>query len=278
MRPALVIGTIFAVGGILVVAYALLQPTKRQHETSGPQHQQTNSSTPPSGGNEDQGQSGTKDQKEPSEKIKSGFRDWIVANEKWLNALSTGFIAIFTILLAAGTFALYRATQRLVEGADDTAERQLRAYLSVTGFHVTNLKAGEPIRAQIVLANSGKTPAYHVKYNISTMGIRAFPAPVYVPTELPPEPRVGGVTTAPNQGLFSISPYRAEPLLTQDEFNAIQPNENIMGNALYIRGVVTYIDAFNKMRKTRFYGAYGGRYKMNNIGAVAQMDQGNESD
>ena len=216
----------------------------------------------------------------------------IERNEKVVTALSTAVIAAFTIALVLATGFLFfssekvadaakdsaKAAQAAVELSDKTAERELRAYLSVTGFHITNLKVGEHIRAQIVLTNAGKTPAYHVKFNISTMGIRDFPAPNYVPAPTPPEPYIGGVPTAPNGGTFSISPVRALPLLSQEEFEAIKPNENPMGSAIYIMGVVSYIDAFNKLRTTRFYGAYGGQYGTNAIGAVAQMSEGNEAD
>jgi hypothetical protein len=46
-----------------------------------------------------------------------------------VTAAATVVLAILTLTLALGTFGLWLATRRLVRGAEDTAERQLRAYV-----------------------------------------------------------------------------------------------------------------------------------------------------
>jgi hypothetical protein len=183
---------------------------------------------------------------------------------------------VFTAILAVSTFFLWLATRDLVHDAKEASERELRAYLSVTGFHV-RLVPGEEIKAQIVLTNAGKTPAYHVKSRISVLGIGEFPPTIYVPAGLPPEPEKGGGTVGPNGGLFSVDTPFA-PILSQEQFNALLSKRMVIGYALYVEGAVTYIDAFNEKRTTRFYGAYGGPYGMDQTGAVAKMDEGNDSD
>jgi hypothetical protein len=50
---------------------------------------------------------------------------------EWWTVVFTGWLTIFTLGLAIYTARLWGATRRLVEGAEDTAERQLRAYVFV---------------------------------------------------------------------------------------------------------------------------------------------------
>jgi len=160
---------------------------------------------------------------------------------------------------------------------DDIGQKQTRAYVGVVGFHIVKFAVSQPIQAQIIFSNAGQTPAYNVKSRFSRMDIDEFPAPVYVPTPLPPDTETGGATIAP-KGTHVVSPSRGKPL-DQIELNALQPNTRVIGNAIYIQGVVTYRDAFKQLRITRFYGAYGGPYGINQTGAVAIMDgPGNESD
>jgi hypothetical protein len=45
-------------------------------------------------------------------------------------------VALFTAALSIATFFLWRATRNLVKGADDTAQRQLRAYVGIESIEL----------------------------------------------------------------------------------------------------------------------------------------------
>jgi hypothetical protein len=62
-------------------------------------------------------------------------------------------------LLFLATMALFWATWRLVNGAERTAERQLRAYVMIRTVTVTNLIIGGDPDAAVTIKNSGQTPA-----------------------------------------------------------------------------------------------------------------------
>jgi hypothetical protein len=66
-------------------------------------------------------------------------------------------IAAFTVILAFATYALWRATDKLVRGADKNAERQLRPYVHASVAHFFWDQNG--VRAIVELTNSGETPA-----------------------------------------------------------------------------------------------------------------------
>jgi hypothetical protein len=69
-------------------------------------------------------------------------------------------LVAFTAGLFAATVALWYATRDLVRGAEETAERQLRAYIVVTQGSVTVPKSNDAINIYIQIKNTGQTPAY----------------------------------------------------------------------------------------------------------------------
>jgi hypothetical protein len=79
------------------------------------------------------------------------FREEIVA-------IGTLFIAAFTIILAFATAFLYEATRDLVKGAEDTAQKQLRAYVFVDKSSI--VLDGNTLKGVLDLKNAGQTPAY----------------------------------------------------------------------------------------------------------------------
>jgi hypothetical protein len=99
------------------------------------------------------------------------FVCYVEARDKFFTAFSTIIIAGFTICLAFATVFLYFATKNLVDGADDTAQRQLRAYIGLHGMETTVYpfeKGGYAFIAHAELRNYGQTPAYDltVKSNV----------------------------------------------------------------------------------------------------------------
>ncbi len=91
------------------------------------------------------------------------YKEKIEENEKVITAVSTVFIAAFTVILAFATAFLYIATRNLVEGADDTSQRQLRAYIGLHSADSTVYRfaeGGYAFIAHAELRNYGQTPAY----------------------------------------------------------------------------------------------------------------------
>src|SRR5258706_6905725 len=91
------------------------------------------------------------------------FVAFIEMYEKFFVAIGTLFIAAFTVILAFATAFLWGATRQLVKGADDTAKRQLRAYVFVDSVNVANVVEGSgPPESRVIIKNFGQTPAYQV--------------------------------------------------------------------------------------------------------------------
>jgi hypothetical protein len=69
-------------------------------------------------------------------------------------------LVALTVILAFSTIFLWVATRDLVSGAEETARKQLRAYISVVSGDIQLANGGNAIRAQVGIKNSGQTPAY----------------------------------------------------------------------------------------------------------------------
>jgi hypothetical protein len=65
-------------------------------------------------------------------------------------------------------------TWRLVRNTKDTAQRQLRAYVSVSVERHPDIQSNQPLTAILILKNSGLTPAYVVSV-WARMGLRPYP-------------------------------------------------------------------------------------------------------
>jgi hypothetical protein len=75
-------------------------------------------------------------------------------------AIFTGGLFAATIALFLATGALWWSTRRLVKGAEETTERQLRAYIYVLPISLNHLDPTSFISFLFLQINVGKTPAY----------------------------------------------------------------------------------------------------------------------
>jgi hypothetical protein len=71
-------------------------------------------------------------------------------------------LVAFTLVLALATGLLWRATDKLVEGAEKTAERQLRAYIHIEKAKLTFVDDKWILLTRI--RNFGQTPAHDVRW------------------------------------------------------------------------------------------------------------------
>jgi hypothetical protein len=169
------------------------------------------------------------------------------AHDKAIVAIGTGFLAIFTIVLAVATVFLWSATRELVQEARDTAERQLRAYAHTSFSKVDNLIAGNgDIVFTIGLKNYGQTPAYKL-----SVSLRADLLPF--PTRDLPAPSVESLSN------LTLGPGSEHTVtVRRDALNQEEIADLAGSRALYVRGIIRYVDAFKANRFTRFSLIKGG--------------------
>lgn len=101
-----------------------------------------------------------------------------------VTAVATVFIATFTVVLACVTNRQAKLTKSIADAAllsteaaqatvnsmNMTAETQLRAYVLVSAGKVSNFVAGQIPEVEIVIRNTGQTPAYKA---VSWIGVNA---------------------------------------------------------------------------------------------------------
>jgi hypothetical protein len=85
------------------------------------------------------------------------------------------WLAAFTFFLFISTFKLWTATEKLVKGAEETAKRQLRAYVGFIRGEINLKESGEAL-AWIDYQNAGQTPAHDVTLWIETAVLSVTPS------------------------------------------------------------------------------------------------------
>lgn len=98
------------------------------------------------------------------------WNEWRIA---WGTVAIAGFtlvLAVATICLAVFTYRLWGATGKLVAGAQDTARKELRAYMGVATNHILRERGASPTTDcwELVIKNFGKTMAMDTQISIST--------------------------------------------------------------------------------------------------------------
>jgi hypothetical protein len=102
-------------------------------------------------------------------------------------------IAAFTILLTLSTIFLWVAARDLVTGTERTAERQLRAYVSVTAIHIDIFGWEKPTAIKIALQNHGQSPAFD-DYTVGIADVLPLTLPdIYTLKKFPDEALLRGV-------------------------------------------------------------------------------------
>ena len=185
----------------------------------------------------------------------------------WAYATHDNIIAFGTIAIASFTYVLYRATNKLWKAGEVHSERQLRAYVFPQYSRIINFDTN-PI-VQIVFKNSGQTPAYK-------MDIWATVAAAVYPLMNEPEAPVGPAT----QSKGDIGPG-------MDFHIAGPPDRPISGieragirngtAAVYIYGKLSYRDAFDVSRFTKFCFIYGGEAGCHPEGTMATYKYWNDA-
>lgn len=154
-------------------------------------------------------------------------------------------IAIFTVIIGIATALLFFATDNLVRGADDTARKQLRAYVHAIFTNKTGtffIQLGHSLEIPITIENSGQTPAYDVVVNIMAV-VHDYPMTSPLPNLIESE----GSKTVLHPRAKIYCTISLSDSLTQVQVDDIK----IRGTKkIYMFGKVSYRDIYNIPRET----------------------------
>jgi hypothetical protein len=191
---------------------------------------------------------------------------------KWLT-ICTAILAAATIALGIATIGLYLAGKGQLRHLEDTAERQLRAYIAgPIRAEISNFNTRSPTY-RFAFKNSGQTPAHDVRF-WTTSAVAIYPLDER-PTEPPPEYTRGegasvGVV-GPGGEFFTDG--GAQVAIAAEERDAV-----VIGRAaFYVYGEMTYRDAFNQMRHTTFGHLFHGVVAMQPNGMMPSYHKWNEA-
>jgi hypothetical protein len=165
-----------------------------------------------------------------------------------ITAAATVGLTILTLVLAAGSIFLWLSTRRLVLGAEETAERQLRAYVFVESAQLTRHPGGiGGWMAAIKIRNFGDTPAYNVCIKAEKRVCLALPENDLL--------EFSGNSSTLAQSVIGPGAFSTITIdfshEIPDDWGQWRPLrvENKKG---YIWGRIEYRDAFDKQRFTTF--------------------------
>src|SRR5208282_2187237 len=143
--------------------------------------------------------------------------------------------------------------QATLKAVQDTAKRQLRAYISITPTDVNEFYEGGNVTLHYDTKNIGQTPAVKVR-TFAGVGIFPFPLPRGLPM-----PRLN---EDPNKSVQTIFPgdYFSQDCelgrtLTANDIIAIKQGDKCR---LYIIAVAKYVDTFGEDRYTEICASIGG--------------------
>lgn len=184
-------------------------------------------------------------------------------------AAFTMALTVFTGILAFATFYLWKSTERLVVGAEDTAERQLRAYVLVDKCRIADLEVGKEPTARVEIKNFGQTPAYDLTQTC-LIRIEGFPLEKEWILKEPADGEAAKSILGPQGVLITGSRYGA--LLSQMQIDALASGHY----AMYVFGRIRYSDAFKQDRSTYYTLFSGGGVGVGS--SVAPSHIGNRAD
>ncbi|MER8508581.1 hypothetical protein [Mesorhizobium sp. M0435] len=163
--------------------------------------------------------------------------------------ITDSLLVVFTLLLFFATVALWWSTRRLVQGADKTAERQLRAYISVDSQTNSRQSKNQLFHFYLTIVNNGLTPANEVRI-LSNVEILSNPiVPIGFDYSMNAPPAGTGLAS-----VTSMSPRQMMRHTTiGTRLSSQQLRELVRGKLFFhVRGRVSYEDMFSHSRVTNF--------------------------
>jgi hypothetical protein len=150
-----------------------------------------------------------------------------------LTALATAAIGYFTYTLKASTDRLWIAGEKQRTLSEDTAKRQLRAYVHVADPIILHANSERPTNVRIQFKNYGQTPAYRVsnrfKCGLQLMGEPGFTIPekIVIYSDL-----------GPTQDSVTIL------VIAQNDWEFMMANVMHNNGTVHVSGEITYFDVF----------------------------------
>jgi hypothetical protein len=191
------------------------------------------------------------------------FRSWF--DHDTITTLAIVATAIFTGTLWRATNRLWQISQihaghaeQAIKVAEETAKRQLRAYVFVTGAEIQAaddrgriLPGPQPVQpgivpvAEIEITNTGQTPAYDLSHHVR-IGILDWPI---MEADIPPlDVTISGSKNSYGPGSLTTRFERCETALTAADAQALRNGTK----AVIVYGEIKYRDIFGKQQWTRY--------------------------
>jgi hypothetical protein len=183
----------------------------------------------------------------------------------------TIILAVATLILAIGTFLVWRATVRMAQSSEEASKRQLRAYVYLPDINF--VYDGPRSQVKYAIKNFGHTPAHKVTIQCLAEVVKRTMQNGAIPNYALTDPTNVG-SLAPNGDYFNDA-YEL-PFAT-----IVKDDEDIC-----FAGCVTYLDIHDSLKLTNFRYFISGKelnelYRQNNSTAVtAEMyaeNEGNDS-
>ena len=192
-------------------------------------------------------------------------------------------LAGFTILLAIVTLALWGSTAQLAEDAkatgartittmEDTAKRQLRAYVFPIHSGLSNLVVGGVPAFHVTIKNSGQTPAYRVKHRAAGW-ITTYPIEGAFPEIPPPGEQMVSTNNLGPGGDQVKNGNCSDVPLTAGTMSDLEKGKS----AIYVYGEINFRDAFGKDRWVNYRHMTGGSVGFRRDGFIVHCEDGNET-
>jgi hypothetical protein len=194
----------------------------------------------------------------------NGVPTWRITTEArhWLEYGVFAFVVVTA--MATATAAWY--TREEWKSSVDNGRRQLRAYVFPEQASLLWQGVGKPTVVEIVIKNSGQTPAYRLS---TATKVFVSDRPLQTDPQVPAMPPNHSVV--PPAGSYALS-VTMDQQLTGDQLKAIQKGSQ----AIYAIGEIAYEDAFGECRMTRFRFFYSGAGADNGARIdLAYLDEGN---
>lgn len=166
----------------------------------------------------------------------------------FITAVATAFIAWFTFTLRRSTDSLWDASERQLNHLEETAKRELRAYVVADAKDIRwpeRNPIGEAVIVVVQVKNTGQTPAHDVRSNART-DIFPVPFPGDFDFSLPEhdDHSVGLIGPGESTGIEAAS----NPL-TGDDWIVLRHDTQ---RRLCTYGTVNYRDVFGDPQHTNF--------------------------
>jgi hypothetical protein len=183
--------------------------------------------------------------------------------------ISVSIALLFTACLFAATWWLYRATRKLVLGAEQAAERHLRAYVLLDPEETKFSNFEGLIQYRIACKNFGQTPAHEVATPVIYQ-MAAYPLDKALPCDWQDG---DGWTSTIGPGASKFVTVVAERKLSGDERAAILEGTA----AIYVSGKFHYRDIFGARHVTNYRLMIGGPVGVSANGNMVPCGEGNEA-